>query len=57
MIESVMTPQEALVLLDNATSSIQTNYQTHLKIKQALNVLAEACLVKEKPQEVKKPSK
>lgn len=49
-----MTPQEALQILDTATSSIQTNYQNHLKIKEALRLLAGFALPKE---ETKKTSK
>jgi hypothetical protein len=49
-----MTPQEALQILDTATSSIQTNYQNHLKIKEALRLLAEKAFPKE---EAKKASK
>ena len=37
-----MTKEEALNLLDQAVSQLQTNRQTHIQLQQAVEVLKEA---------------
>ena len=45
-----MTKEEALNLLDQAVSQLQTNRQTHIQLQQAVEILKEAIKPKEEPK-------